>query len=92
MGKAFELLELLKDEFKDDVHVVRAKFNVTLSNTHFIVGNWKEAQEAAQNGLDAMDKVMSSDPTIINAMKNTGRDLHNNKVRCIAKLTGKPAS
>lgn len=92
IDKAFELLHILKDEFKDDVHVVSAKFNVSKSNTHFILGNWKESQAAAQAGLDSMDSIMSSDPAIIQAMKNTGRDLHNNKVRCISKLTGKPAS
>jgi hypothetical protein len=92
MDKAFELLEILKEEFSNDIHVVRAKFNVTRSNIHFILGNWKESQDSAQAGLDSMDQIMTSDPTIIQAMKNTGRDLHNNKVRCIAKVTGKPAS
>jgi hypothetical protein len=50
-------MDELKEEFKDDIHIVRSKFLATRANTYFILGNYKEAQAAAESSLADIDKV-----------------------------------
>ena len=92
LDKAFELLAVSKEEFGGDLHIVQSKFYMLKSNVHFILGNWKESVEASELGLASIDQVTSMEPDIIRAMKNTTRDLYNNRVRGLSKITGKPVT
>ena len=69
--------------------VVKSKFYMLRSNVYFMLGEWEKSKQSAESGLAHVDKVMSMEPDILKAMKNTTRDLYNNRIRCIAKLTGK---
>jgi hypothetical protein len=53
---------------------------------------YKECDEAATDGLATIDKIQTSEPSILRAMNNTKRDLTNNQVRSRAKLQNTPAS
>lgn len=89
LDKAFGLMDGLKAEFKEDIYIVRSKFYTTRANTHFILGNYKEAHDAAESGMKDLDQITQLDVSIIRASKQTHRDLHNIKVRSLAKLTNK---
>lgn len=47
LKKAFALMAEIKDEFKEDIHVVRSKFHTTVATTTFMLGKWEEARTAA---------------------------------------------
>lgn len=76
--KAFELLELSKIEFGNDVDVVRAKFYALRSNVNFVLHRYVDSLESATQGIAHVDQVKSQDPQVLRAVANTKRDLINN--------------
>jgi hypothetical protein len=49
--KACEMLETSREAYGDDIHIVESKFNMLISNVHFILGNHKASLDAAVKGL-----------------------------------------
>lgn len=76
--KVFDLLKETEEQFAGDLEIVRSKFYTLKSNVCFILKMWKDADEAATEGLATILRVKSNEPSILRAMTNTKRDLTNN--------------
>lgn len=92
VDKTFVLLEKTKDQFAGDLEIVRSKFYTLKSNVCFILRKYKECDEAATEGLATIERVNSTEASILRAMNNTKRDLTNNQIRSRAKLQNTKAS
>ena len=92
IDKTFNLLEKTKEQFAGDLEIVRSKFYTLKSNVCFILKKYQECDDAATEGLVTIDRIKSSEVSIMRAMNNTKRDLTNNQIRSRAKLQNKKAS